>query len=91
MKKYLTMPLALLGTLLLSAPLFAGEGTTVDFGSLDLNKDGSLSVEEAASSPELSSNWSTIDSDENGVIDQAEFSAFESMQEGGSSDQPTDQ
>jgi hypothetical protein len=88
-KKYLAMPLGLFGGLMLSTALVAAEGTR-DFGALDANQDGSLSAEEAASDPELSSNWSVIDSDENGVIDQAEFSAFEATQQTGG-EQPMEQ
>jgi hypothetical protein len=80
-KRYLAMPLGLFGSLMLSTALFAAEGGR-DFGALDANQDGSLSAEEAASDPELSSNWSVIDADENGVIDEAEFSAFEATQTG---------
>jgi hypothetical protein len=88
-KRTLSQLLGLFATLSLSTALFAGEGTTPDFGTLDMNQDGSLSVEEAASDPELSRNWSDIDKDENGVIDQAEFSAFEGMS--GTSEQPAEQ
>jgi len=86
-KSYLPMMLGLLGSLMLSTAAFAG----ADFGTLDANQDGSLSAEEAAADVELSQSWSEIDKDENGVIDQAEFSAFEGMQDAGSSEQPADQ
>ncbi len=79
-KSYLSMLLGLFASLMLSTAVFAGEATGADFGTLDTNQDGSLSAEEAASNVELSANWSTIDKDENGVIDAAEFSAFEGMQ-----------
>lgn len=88
MKKYLAMPVGLFGGLMLSTALFAAEGSGADFGTLDVNQDGSLSAEEAASDPQLSNNWSTIDSDENGVIDYSEFSAFEAMQESGAGESP---
>jgi hypothetical protein len=83
-KSYLPMMLGLLGSLLLSTAAFAG----ADFSTLDANQDGSLSAEEAAVDVDLSSNWSDIDKDENGMIDQAEFSAFEEMQGGTTSEQP---
>ena len=79
-KRYLPMMLGLFGSLMLSSALFAGDMSRPDFTTLDTNQDGSLSAVEAASDPELSKNWSDIDKDENGVIDQAEFSAFEEMQ-----------
>ncbi len=88
-KTYLPMILGLFASLALSTAVFAAEGT-VDFGTLDVNQDGTLSAEEAGANPELSQNWSEIDKDENGVIEEAEFSAFEGMQEGGAS-QPASQ
>lgn len=90
-KTYLSTLLGLFGSLVLSTALFAGEGAGVDFGALDTNQDGSLSAEEAASDLELSKSWSVIDADENGVIDAAEFSAFEGMQDAGASEQPAEQ
>jgi len=90
-KSYLAMLPGLFGGLMLTTALYAGEVTRADFGTLDTNQDGSLSADEAASDPELSKNWSDIDKDENGVIDPAEFSAFEGMQDTGSSDQPMEQ
>ena len=89
-KNYLALTLSLIGSLMLSTALFAGEETKVDFGSLDTNQDGSLSAEEAAVSPGLSSNWIVIDKDENGVVDQAEFSAFEGMQGTEAAEQPVE-
>jgi hypothetical protein len=89
-KNYLALMLSLIGSLMLSTALFAGEETKMDFGSLDTNQDGSLSAEEAAASPELSSNWIVIDKDENGVVDQAEFSAFEGMQGTEATEQPVE-
>jgi hypothetical protein len=90
-KRYLPMMLGLFGSLMLSSALFAGDMSRPDFATLDTNQDGSLSAVEAASDPELSKNWSDIDKDENGVIDQAEFSAFEELQGAGTSDQQMEQ
>lgn len=84
MSKYLSMMIGLFGSLVLSTALFAGEQSKVDFSSLDQDGDGTLSAVEASTDPELSSKWSEIDKDENGVIDEAEFSAFESTYEYGS-------
>jgi len=90
-KSYLNIMLGLFGSLMLTTALIAGEAARADFGTLDANQDGSLSAEEAAADVELSTNWSDIDKDENGVIDQAEFSAFEDMQGSGSSEMPATQ
>jgi Ca2+-binding EF-hand superfamily protein len=50
------------------------------FLALDQNKDGKLTAVEVRTEPELSQRWTQIDKDENGAIDEAEFSAFEAMQ-----------
>jgi len=47
---------------------------------LDSNHDGVISKQEAADNKKLVINWETIDSNKDGKIDHAEFSAFE-MQE----------
>jgi Ca2+-binding EF-hand superfamily protein len=67
--------IGLFSGLALSTSIYAGG----DFATYDTNQDGSISAEEAAADPELSKNWSTIDADENGMVDAAEFSAFEGM------------
>ncbi|MES9944657.1 MAG: hypothetical protein B6D77_18970 [gamma proteobacterium symbiont of Ctena orbiculata] len=74
-KRTLVMMMGMVSGLALSTALVAGGA----FTTLDVNQDGSISAEEAAASPELSKNWSTIDADENGMVDAAEFSAFEGM------------
>jgi Ca2+-binding EF-hand superfamily protein len=81
-KSYMLKLMGLVGSLMLTTALYASEETQADFGSLDTNQDGSISAEEATSDAQLSQNWSDIDADENGVIDQAEFSAFEVMRDG---------
>jgi len=52
------------------------------FQSLDQNKDGQLTAVEVKGNAELSRQWTAIDKDDNGSIDEAEFSAFEAMQKG---------
>ncbi|MCW8902135.1 MULTISPECIES: hypothetical protein [Sedimenticola] len=68
---------------MLSAATYAADMNTVQFESLDQNQDGQLTAEEAARDATVSENWTTIDKDANGAIDQAEFSAFESMMDKG--------
>lgn len=72
-KRTLATMIGMFSGLALSAAVFAGS----DFATYDTNQDGSISAEEAAADPELSKNWSSIDADENGMVDAAEFSAFE--------------
>jgi len=54
--------------------------TDAAFQALDQNKDGKLTAVEVKGDAELSRQWTAIDKDDNGAIDQAEFSAFEAMQ-----------
>mgnify|MGYP005757660939 CR=1 FL=1 len=57
------------------------EGTpvskSVGFGTLDVNRDGYLSKEEADKSARISGSWDSADSNNDGRVDRAEFSAFE--------------
>ncbi|MBT3014564.1 MAG: hypothetical protein AB2565_06895 [Candidatus Thiodiazotropha endolucinida] len=47
------------------------------FMKLDRNADGFISAEESIVSEALYKNWSTVDANNDGRIDSAEFSAFE--------------
>jgi len=91
-KKAVTRTLGLCAALLFATagPLatmsFADETqpsqTEAAFQSLDQNKDGQLTAVEVKGNAELSRQWTAIDKDDNGSIDEAEFSAFEAMQKG---------
>ncbi|MBI5463276.1 MAG: hypothetical protein HY941_13925 [Gammaproteobacteria bacterium] len=68
----------MLASLLFSAAAVgAGASSTDVFNRLDTNKDGQLNAVEASEDDGLSSKWTEVDQDQNGVIDRAEFSAFE--------------
>lgn len=56
-------------------------GSRVGFGSLDVNRDGYLSKDEAAEAPRLIDNWQSADANDDGRLDRAEFSAFEPKME----------
>ena len=57
------------------------------FESLDRNKDGFLSREEASEHDELSHNWDEADLNHDGKLDESEFSAFEDSEpDSGSAD-----
>lgn len=58
--------------------------TKAKFNKLDTNHDGYISQEEAKADSHLSQNWSTADPNNNGKIDESEFSAFEEEMEPGS-------
>lgn len=55
-----------------------GSGPSISFEDLDSDGDGYISKEEAADHPEVIENWQRYDTDRDGRLDEAEFSAFES-------------
>jgi hypothetical protein len=56
----------------------AAAGTT--FEQLDANDDGQVSANEAGKDSQLTAVWGSVDTDQNGVINRTEFSAFEIQQ-----------
>jgi Ca2+-binding EF-hand superfamily protein len=71
-----------LGILAICLPVFAGEDTQKEkFDSMDENKDGSISVNEATGQTEILRNWVNIDKNVDGKLEYSEFSAFETMKE----------
>ncbi len=57
------------------------------FQSMDRNKDGYLSREEASEHEELALKWDEADTNHDGKLDESEFSAFEDSEpDSGSSD-----
>ena len=48
------------------------------FSKLDSNADGAISSEEATASEALYKGWESADANQDGQVDAAEFSAFES-------------
>lgn len=78
MKKLsLAAAIGLSASMMVSGLALAAETEVPGFESLDRNMDGQLSAEEVSGTPELSRNWTEIDTDESGTIDRVEFSAFE--------------
>ncbi len=51
-----------------------------EFLHLDTNGDGLIDMEEARQSPQLTSEFSTIDSNEDNQLDEAEFARFEELE-----------
>jgi Ca2+-binding EF-hand superfamily protein len=59
--------------------LAAGNTPTTQelFKSLDTNKDGYISQQEAKANPKLAKQWDSADANSDGKIEESEFSAFE--------------
>lgn len=53
------------------------------FNKLDTNHDGYISREEARSDRQLSLDWDSADTNQDGKLEESEFSAFEESQEMG--------
>lgn len=69
--------------LLASAFFVASAGAAEEedrFGSLDQDGNGAISAEEGAYSESLTEAWQTVDTNGDGSVDRAEFSAFETME-----------
>ena len=50
------------------------------FKTLDTDMNGSISAEEAANNEMLTKEWSKLDADNSGGLEEAEFARFEEMQ-----------
>lgn len=57
-----------------------GAKHTTSFNELDEDKDGHISQQEADGHPMLVDHFKRFDNDNNGKLDQAEFSRFETME-----------
>ncbi|MEZ4599764.1 MAG: hypothetical protein R2940_08245 [Syntrophotaleaceae bacterium] len=77
MKRILTN-LCLLAAVLFSVTAFAGEESAPStFQTLDVDQDGYISGQEAASSESLNQEFKKVDANQDGKLDEAEFAAFE--------------
>lgn len=68
---------------LFAGALFAGSvvaAGTPSFGALDENGDGVISAQEAERSQGLIDVWPVVDANQDGVVDESEFSAFETIE-----------
>lgn len=75
-KKYISLSVATLLAGALLQPVSAGEAKG-DFKALDADGDGMISAEEAQANEALTATWETIDVNQDGQIDAAEFSAMD--------------
>jgi starvation-inducible outer membrane lipoprotein len=77
MKKLTALLLMVTALCLFSASAFAAvKSDTPDFESLDADRNGFISTEEAASCEELITDFAKIDANQDGKLDQAEYAAF---------------
>ena len=61
--------------LLVSSAAVAGDKAL--YKDLDADQDGKISPEEAAALPALSDQWTVLDANADGMLDQAEFAKME--------------
>lgn len=61
--------------LLVSSVAVAGDQTL--YKDLDADQDGKINPEEAAALPALSDQWTALDTNADGMLDQAEFAKME--------------
>jgi len=74
--KYISLPAAALVTGALLQPVCAEEAMS-GFKALDTDNNGAISAEEAQGNEGLSANWTSLDANLDGQIDEVEFSAME--------------
>lgn len=55
----------------------AVSGDQIMYKDIDANQDGKISPDEAAALPALSNQWTALDTNADGVLDQAEFAKME--------------
>lgn len=61
---------------LISTTALAQDNAIITFDELDTNKDDGLSAAEAGALPEISTQWSTLDVDADGMLSRAEFASY---------------
>jgi Ca2+-binding EF-hand superfamily protein len=84
MKKLSANLLLVAAVLMLSVSAFAAEETAAPtFQTIDVNQDGFISGEEAATIESLTQNFKKIDANQDGKLDEAEFAAYNTTQEQG--------
>ena len=77
MRKKASFIFAVASAIMLSTAPVAAEEYVQTFEEIDVDGDGYISVEEAEVRPDLSENLQASDTNEDGKLNSAEFSAFE--------------
>jgi hypothetical protein len=62
-------------SLLVSSAAFSGDNMM--YKDLDTDRDGKISAQEATASPQLTNQWMRLDTNADGMVDQAEFAKME--------------
>ena len=75
MKRYTLTALTLMAV---SGLAWAGSSAT-SFKDLDTNHDGQITLDEAKKAPQIKNGFSQADTNQDGVLDAAEFAALETM------------
>lgn len=74
--RHLAIPAVFIITSALTASSFAGDASE-RFSQLDADGDGAISLEEATVDPNVADAWGSIDANQDGKLESAEFSAYE--------------
>jgi len=74
--KYISLSAAALVTGALLQPVYAEEAMS-GFKVLDADGNGAISAEEAQTNEAVTASWTSLDVNQDGQIDEAEFSAME--------------
>ena len=77
MRKKASFIIAVASAIVLSTAPAAAEEYVQTFEAIDVDGDGYISVEEAKVRPDLSENLQASDTNKDGKLNSAEFSAFE--------------
>jgi len=62
---------------LISATAQAADSVTIPFNELDTNQDNILSTDEAGVLPDIATQWSMMDKDNDGQLNRAEYATYQ--------------
>ena len=62
---------------LISATAQAADSATIPFNELDTNHDNILSTDEAGVLPDIATQWSMMDKDNDGQLNRAEYTTYQ--------------
>jgi len=62
---------------LISATVQAADSATIPFNELDTNHDNILSTDEAGVLPDIATQWSMMDKDNDGQLNRTEYATYQ--------------